>query len=182
MLLLQVTGCSTDLCNEARIVANTAINFVQTTETTQQTVQTVTEPTPLPVVQQPIVQNTLQTPTFSSIITETTNQKTMEIVLKDQNNQVIGDTVNLELSSLSYFINADYLLDGVSQKADITMTSSDGQSRTMLGADRGWSQKVAGGKRDDGSANFLYRLNSTGEKTITFTVGDTTKTITINVQ
>lgn len=189
-LLLSITGCSSDICNQARDVANLAINFVPAT-TTQAVIPTPT-PEPIVVYQQTVVQPT-PTPQITiqptqnngiivGAVNQPTNSQTMEIIVKDSDNNIITSTVNVPITNLSYFVNVDYLIDGVSQKSDITMTSSDGQSRTMLGSERGWNQRGVGGPRNDGSVNFLYRLNSTGEKTVTFTAGETTKTITINVQ
>lgn len=139
---------------------------------------------PLPVVQPvvPIVQPTpvQPAPSFGSI-TNNVPQIMKEIVIKNETNVVV-DTFTVPANTLSVFMNIDYRENGKSVLESVTATTDENVTRTFNKNERTCSFSSMGGTRDDCSVNYLYRTTTPGPHSVTFTVGDTSKTININVE
>jgi len=146
---------------------------VVSTPVVVQTTPVVVTTTPTPVVQ-PIISQ----PTFGSV----TPIKIMkEIIVKNDKNEIVN-TVTIPAGALSAFLNVNYKVDGVSVLETITATTDENVSRVFNKNERTCSQSVMGGPKDDCSINYLYRVTTPGPHSVTFTVGETTKTIEINVE
>lgn len=167
------------IANQAIVVAQDEIAKANQTVANPIVINTVT---PVQPVQQP-VQVVPNNVIIAGAVNTQTNNKIMEIVIKnDSTGESISDTYTTNISNGSLVLKVDYKVDGVSKLETISMSTSDGQSRTMSKDERACSVSKIGGLKDDCSANFLFKLLTTGEKVATFTVGETVKTITIDVQ
>lgn len=144
--------------------------------TTQPTTQVTTAPT-----QVQVTTPTLQpTPSFGSI-TNNIPQIMKEIIVKNEKNEVV-DTITIPVSALSLFLNVNYKEDGKSILETIVATTDENVTRSFNKNERTCSQSVMGGPKDDCSVNYSYRITTSGPHSVTFTVGETTKTVNINVE
>lgn len=171
-------------------IANNAIVVAQ--EELQKPIEVVvqqTTPVVVPVQSTPVVQTApvpvvvtpvQPAPTFGSI-THNVPQIMKEIIVKNETNVVI-DAITVPANTLSVFFNIDYRENDKSVLESVTATTDEGVTRTFNKNERACSMSSMGGKRDDCSVNYLYRTTTSGPHSVTFTVGDTSKTININVE
>lgn len=133
-----------------------------------------------PKVDLPVI-NKSQEPQVQ-VLGSVTPTQMKEIVIKDENNNVLGDTVTVSFDKLSLFLNANYKVDGVSLLETVTVSTDEDVTRVFDKSERTCSQSVVGGKKDDCSINYLYRLTSKGNHSVTFTVGETSKVLNVVVE
>lgn len=176
------------IANNAIVVAQEELAkpvVVATTPTPEQTQvittsvqpQVTTTPVQPQVTTAPVQQTT---PSFGSI-TNNVPQIMKEIIVKNEKNEVV-ESVTVPAGTLSVFLNANYKEDGKSVLETVVATTDENVTRSFNKNERTCSQSVVGGPKDDCSINYLYRVTISGPHSVTFTVGDTTKTVNINVE
>ena len=122
MLLLQVSGCNTDLCNQARAVGNVAVQFAETTKINSVDIKPIVEIKPDVVITPIPVVPTLQPTPFGGIIKQMDKKVTIS-------KYCVRDGSQPDLEQLGCNVNIEYTEDGQGIDGRTLTVTSNGQGQ-----------------------------------------------------